>query len=151
VEVENHGLLFAARQFSVISWAGQVDSREQLYFADLFQPLLKLTVCADRFYAAQGYFGNLTIKTSSHHVLRQAMRFIPAPDIFGDDPEDFRCYTDMVPAERLVTVEQIRSQKVQVLTDILAELTWAFWQSYSAYPLDRLRQDVQRHIQQLGA
>ena len=48
VEVGNHGLLFATRHLAVIRWA-QNDQREQLFFRDFFQPLLRLTVFGGTF------------------------------------------------------------------------------------------------------
>jgi len=146
VEVGNHGLLFATRHLAVIRWA-QNDQREQLFFRDFFQPLLRLTVLAERFYSAHGYRGNLTINVSLHHVQGRAMRFVAYDPYTGDDPEEFRCYADEVSAERLVTVDEIRTQSVDVLTGILAEVTWAFWQSNAEHPAARLRRSVEQMMQ----
>jgi hypothetical protein len=150
VEISKYGLLFAARQFRVVQY-GAADPRPQLYFADLFQTLLKLTVFAERFYIVYGYRGNLLMNISLHHVQGQAMRFLAAGPLGDDDAEDFRCYTDLVSAERLVTVDQIRAQRVDVLTEILSDLTWAFWQSNAELPVARLRQNVEQMARQMGA
>jgi len=150
VEVSKYGLLFAAKQFAVIPWAGNADAREQLYFANLFQTLLRLTICAERFYVANGHLGSVLMNISLHHVQGRAMRFVAA-DVFGDNPEDFRCCTDLVSAERLITVDQIRAQRLDMLTEILSDLTWAFWQSNEDPPVERLRENVERMIERMGA
>jgi hypothetical protein len=150
LEVGKYGLLFAARQFKVIPWHPPVDQRPQLSFADLFHALLKLSVLAERFYVAHGYQGNLLMNASLHQIQGQAMRFLGAGHI-GDDPEDFRCYTNLVSTERLVTVDEMKAQRPDILTETLSDLTWAFWQGNADLPADRLRQEVERMIQQLRA
>jgi hypothetical protein len=87
-----------------------------------------------------------------HNVQRQAMGFVRPAGFYAEyDANDYRCFTDLVSAERLVTVEQISSHKLDVLTDILAEVTWNFWQSYSSHPVDQLRQVTHELIRQTGA
>jgi len=75
------------------------------------------------------------------------MRFVAYDPYTGDDPEEFRCYADEVSAERLVTVDEIRTQSVDVLTGILAEVTWAFWRSNAEHPAARLRRSVEQMMQ----
>jgi hypothetical protein len=151
MELGNYGLLFLARPFSVARWAGADNPSEQLAFGDLFHWLIKLTVWAGSFYGAHGYSGSLGMSISLHHVQGWAMRFFDPVGLVPDDPEDFTCYTDVVSADRLVTVEQIRAQRVDVLTGILAELTWAFWQSNNDHPTGLLRRHVEGLIHQLRA
>lgn len=145
LELSKYGLLFAARQFNTVQWNGAADPRPQLWFADLFQTLLKATVSAEQFYIAHGYRGNLLINASLKNVQGQAMRFVAA-DIFGDDADDFRCHADLVSAESIVTVDRISTQRVDVLTEILSDLTWAFWQRNAELPVARLRQSVEQQI-----
>lgn len=145
-EIGNYGLLFAAREFQVIPWAGGADQPRQIWFADLIQTLVKLIVFAERFYANYAYLGGLLLNTWLHNVQGFPMRFLDAPP-FGDDPDDFRCHTEVVSTERLTAVEQIRTQRPNVLTEILTELTWSFWQSNAQFPVARLRQMVDRTIQ----
>jgi len=142
VELNKYGLLYAARHFARFRRAA--DLPEELDFAGLFDILLRLTTAADRFYAARGYRGNLAIRTSLHGVQSQIMRFL-TPGPFEDlDLEDFRCFIDTVTAERLLGADQLRSQRVDVLTDILSEITWAFWQSNRDHPAALLRASVER-------
>jgi hypothetical protein len=77
------------------------------------------------------------------------MRFIPVSPIEPGEPEDFRSYSEVVSAEGHVTVERLQTRRLDVLTDVLAELTWAFWQANSPYPTEQLRQYVQALVTQL--
>jgi hypothetical protein len=142
VELSKYGLLYAVTHFGRRRLAENLP--EELLFAGLFQVLLKLTTTAERFYAARGYRGNLLIRTSVHGVQGQIMRFVAADPHWDVDPEDYRCFTDSVAAERLLGVDQLRLQRVDVLTDILSEITWAFWQSNRDHPTAQLRASVER-------
>jgi hypothetical protein len=142
MELGSYGLLFLAGQFPVRQWAHGIDI-QHLVFGDLFHALVRLTVCAERFYTAFGYSGSLVVNVSLHHIQGWAMRFVDPIGPFSDDPEDFRCHTYFVVAERLITVEQIRAQRVDELTKILTELTWAFWQSNDEHPTARLRREIE--------
>ena len=147
VEIGRHGLLFAATQLRVVRWNGDADGRPQLSCEDVVKPLLRLFASAHRFYGQYGYQGGLLVSTSLQNVNLWAMRFVaPGRVEFNDDPEDFRCHTDLVSAERLVTVDQIRTQAVDVLTGILSDLTWPFWQSAKELPVARIRQDIEPHV-----
>jgi hypothetical protein len=145
VELSKYGLLYCARQFSRVQLVA--GSPEELHFLGLFQILLRLTGTAERFYAARGYRGNLLIRASVHGVQGQVMRFVTPTGPFFLEPEtadDFRCFTDNVTAERLIGVDQFRLRRVEVLTEILSEITWAFWQSNRDFPTARLRASVER-------
>lgn len=150
IELDKYGLLFTKRQFGIVSWAGQADQTEQLSFADLFQPLLYTMFWAHRFFDMYGYNGTIAISVLLRQVHGRAMRFVPGGEIFLDSPDDYRCQTDLVGAERIVQAEQLAAQRADILTELLAELTWAFWQSNAEFPLARLRQSVQQGLQQLG-
>jgi len=143
VELNKYGLFYAARQFTPLT--PERGAPEELYFADLFHILLRLTTSADRFYVARGYRGNLLIRASVHRVRGEVMRFVPTNAYYDDlGPEDFRCFATDVTSERLLVVDELRSQRVDVLTDILSEITWAFWQSNLDYPTAQLRTEVER-------
>jgi hypothetical protein len=77
------------------------------------------------------------------------MRFIATDNEFDDDAEEFRCFTDSVSTERRLTVDEIKAERLGVLTETLTDLTWAFWQSNQDHPTERLRQNVQRMMQQI--
>jgi len=144
-------MLLLSRPFGTTTWHGNQDLRQQLRFADLFQALLRFTVLAQHFYTDYGFAGAFTIQVSLQRVRGQSMRFVgPPQDMPFDDPEDFRCHSTEVFAERLVTLDQIRDRKAEVLTEILTELTWAFWQHLRDLPVDVLRVNVQQLINQIG-
>jgi hypothetical protein len=145
VELSKYGLLYSARQFGRVRLVA--DGPEELHFVWLFQTLLRLTGTAERFYAARGYRGNLLIRASVHVVQGQVMRFVTPVGPYFLEPEvadDYRCFTDSVTAERLIGVDQFRLRRVDVLTDILSDITWAFWQSNRDFPTARLRASVER-------
>jgi len=148
LELGKYGLFFTARQFRIIGWNPPADPSPQLYFANLFQTLLRLTVSAEQFFSAQAYRGNLIMNVSVHCVRGHAMRFI-AVDHWGDNANDYRCYADTVSAERIVMADQMRLERLEVLTGILCDLTWGFWQSNAAFPAGRVRENVEQMIQQL--
>lgn len=149
-EVNTYGLLFASRQFRFEPWYGQ-DAREQLAFMDLFQPLLRMTLLGGRFYSANAYDGGLIIDVSLKNVEGQAMRFVRAENMLDvQAPDDFRCYANAVSAQRLVSLEYLNNHRSDFLTDILSQLTWAFWQSLQDPPAARLRHFVQTLIHELG-
>jgi hypothetical protein len=148
VELGKYGLFFVARQFGIIDWSG-TDKRKQLYFAGLFQTLLRLIVLGERFYCAHSYHGGVLLNISLHHVQGETMRFIATDNEFDDDAEEFRCFTDSVSTERRLTVDEIKAERLGVLTETLTDLTWAFWQSNQDHPTERLRQNVQRMMQQI--
>jgi len=134
-------MLGTSRHFSLFR---EGDGPEQLHFSGLLQILLRLTAAADRFYNTCGYRGNVLVRASVHGVLVRYMRFIPAdPYGFGPGLDDFRCFTDAVTAERLLSVDELRLRRVDVLTEILSEIAWAFWQSNQNFPAAQLRAQVQ--------
>lgn len=151
LEVNKYGMLLVSRLFATTTWHGNQDLRQQLRFSDLFQILLRFTVFAQHFYTDYRFPGAFTIQVSLQRVRGQSMRFIAPPlDMPVDDPEDFRCHSMEVFAERLVTLDQIRDQKIEVLIGILTELTWAFWQHPRDLPADIFRVSVRQTIDEIG-
>ncbi len=142
VELSKYGLLYTARHFARVRQAEGLP--EELHFSGLLQILLRLTTTAERFYAARGYRGNVLIRASVHAVQAQIMRFVNRGPFADEDLEDFRCFTNTVTAERLLGVDQLRSRRVDVITDVLSEITWAFWQSNQDHPTAQLRASVER-------
>jgi hypothetical protein len=149
-ELNNYGLLFASRQFRFEAWYGQ-DARQQLAFMDLFQPLLRMTLLADRFYPAHGYDGSLLAHASLDNIAGLAMRFVRAENMLDMQTlEDFTCHANVVSAQRLISFEYLHTQRLDFLTDILLQLTWPFWQSMQDPPAARLRNFVQTLIHESG-
>lgn len=63
---------------------------------------------------------------------------------------DFRCIAEIVSTERLVEVGRIARNKLDVLTDILGELAWSFWQSLGEFPRARLNAYAAETLQGMG-
>jgi len=141
VELNKYGLLYAARHFARVR---EGEGPEELHFSGLLQVLLRLATTAERFYTARGYGGNVLVRARVHGVQSQIMRFVPTNPYVGVDLENFRCFTDVIVTERLLGIDQIRTRSVDVVTDILSEITWAFWQSNTDHPTAQLRALVER-------
>jgi hypothetical protein len=142
VELNRYGLLYVARDIALVRQAEGLE--EELHFLGLLQVLQRLVITSERFYAARGYRGNLLVRASVHGVHGRIMRFIGPGPIGEESLEDFRCITDTVNAERMVGVHQLRERRVDLITDILSEITWAFWQSNQEHPTAQLRALVER-------
>jgi hypothetical protein len=79
------------------------------------------------------------------------MRFLRGNPIFNDEnPNDFRCQTDTVSAQRLTEADLIGTLRLDVLIDILSELTWAFWQTHAEHPAADLKQYLERVVREMG-
>jgi hypothetical protein len=152
LELNKFGLLLLRSLFSEIPFyeSSHKQQPQQLHFRDLFHSLFKLTVCAERFYRARGFRGSLLIRTSLHDVMGRPMRFLPAHHLSDYTPEDFRCQTDIVSVERLTDADLIGAQSLDVLIDILSELTWPFWQLHREYPSDELQAYLERTVKEMG-
>lgn len=138
-EINRFGLLFARTRFRQVLWEGQRDTPILLY-GDLFHSLCKFLCCAEGFYGATGFRGTALVRVSLHNVAGERMTFYRIRGPLSEDvsPNDFTCIADSVSAERLVEVSHIVTNKLDVLTDLLSELAWSFWQSLREFPRDRL-------------
>ena len=142
-EVSKYGLIVSR---SGIGGAGS----DKLPFADLFQPLRKILVCASRFFARVQYRGNLDIKIVLGNVDRKLMQLVDPSTPFPPELEDFRCYDMVVTARQTVASENLETGLAGVLKDILNQLCWSFWQSHHAFPSERFSQSVERYLQGVG-
>jgi hypothetical protein len=138
-EINRFGLLFARTRFRKVPWDGQQDQPVLLY-GDLFHSLCKFLYCAESFYGAKGFRGTVLIRVSLNNVAGERMTFYRLGGMFLDDlsPNDFRCIAEVVSTERVVELDRIVANKLDVLTDILGELAWSFWQSLGEFPRHRL-------------
>jgi hypothetical protein len=80
------------------------------------------------------------------------MTFYRLGGLFFDDmsPDNFRCIAEVVSTERLVEVDRVVTNKLDVLTDILGELAWSFWQSLAEFPRDRLNTYAAEILRTMG-
>jgi hypothetical protein len=150
-EINRFGLLFARTRFREIAWEGQRDL-PVLSYGDLFHSLCKFLYCAEGFYGATGFRGTVLIRVSLHNVAEQRMTFYRIRGMIYEDlsPNDFRCIAEVVSTERLVEVDRIVMNKLDVLTDILGELAWSFWQSLTDFPRDRLNAYAAETLRGMG-
>ena len=151
-EMNRFGLLFARTRFRRVPWGDQQGAPSVLLYGDLFHSLCKFLFCADNFYHAKGFRGAAWLHVSLHNVAGHAMTFYRLDAITSYDlsPNDFRCIAEGVSTERLVDVDRIVSNKVDVLTDILGELAWSFWQSVAEYPRNRLNTYAAETLRAMG-
>lgn len=138
-EINRYGLLFVRTQFREMPWQGD-DSQPVLIYGDLFHMLCKVLCCAHAFYSMTGFKGSVLSRVSLHNVDEKRMTFYRLGAVIAETAaaDDFRCIADVVSAERLVDTELIATNKLDVLTDILREICWSFWQSLEPFPRDRL-------------
>jgi hypothetical protein len=148
-ELNRYGLLFTAKQFLLRPWnpANAADPVQQLHFGDLVHSLISLFHCAQQFYGAKGYRGDVTIGVSIQHVHGQVMRFRDPNFTDDDTPDEFRCYTNDVSVERVAAAQLDRNQQINLTNEILAELSWPFWQGNGDYPRAHLEQNLLRQFQ----
>lgn len=150
-EINRFGLLFARTRFRKVPWEGQREVLVLLY-GDLFHSLCKSLYCAASFYGATGFRGTVLVRVSLHNVAGELMTFYRIGGLFYDDvsPNDFRCIAEVVSVERLVEVDRIVRNKLDVLTDILGEFAWSFWQSLAEFPRDRLNAYAAETLRGMG-
>jgi hypothetical protein len=142
-ELNRYGLLFAARDFYIRRWGGDFPQATQLHFGDLLHTLMNLFTCASRFYAQQGYLGNLIFSALLSGVQGHSMEFRVRNIMNDNGPDDFKCYSNTVSVERQIGSNRDRNHQIDAITDIIAELTWAFWQGNGDYPRAALEQGLQ--------
>jgi hypothetical protein len=151
-EINRFGLLFARTRFHKVPWDGQQGGQPVLLYRDLFHPLCKLLYCAESLYRARGFRGTVLVRVSLHNVAEERMTFYRRDGFFFDElsPDDFRCIAEAVSVERLVEVDRVVTNKLDVLTDILGEIAWSFWQSLAEFPRDRLKAYAAETLQGMG-
>jgi Schlafen, AlbA_2 len=151
-EINRFGLLFARTQFHKVPWGGQQDGEPVLYYANLFHSLCKFLNCAESFYRTGGFRGTALIRVSLHNVAGERMTFFRLEGLFlgALSPNDFRCLAEIVSTERAVDIDRIATNKLGVLTDILGELAWSFWQSLSEFPRDQLNAYAAETLRGMG-
>jgi hypothetical protein len=150
-EINRFGLLFSRTRFRKVPWEGQREVLVLLY-GDLFHSLCKFLYCAESFYGATGFRGTVLVRVSLHNVAGERMTFYRIRSVILEDasPDDFRCIAEVVSTERLVEVDRIVRNKLDVPADILGELAWSFWQSLAEFPRDRLNAYAAETLRGIG-
>jgi hypothetical protein len=151
-EINRFGLLFSRTRFRKVPWGDQRDGVPVLLYGNLFHGLCKFLYCAAGLYATTGFHGTVLVRVSLHNVREERMTFYRIGVPFFDDlsPDNFRCIAEIVSTERVVEVDRIGTNKLDVLTDILGELAWSFWQSLSEFPRDRLKAYAAETLRGMG-
>ncbi len=151
-EINRFGLLFARTLFHKVPWGGQSGGHPILLYGDLFHSLCKFLYCAESFYRLTGFRGDVLVQVSLHNVAGERMTFYRIESLFLGDlsPDDFRCISEAVSVERVVEVDRIVTNKLDVLTDFLGEFAWSFWQSLSEFPRERLNAYAAETLQGMG-
>jgi hypothetical protein len=100
-----------------------------------------------RFYL-QKFRGDILVTVSLLSVQNRVMRFRdPGPILADDDlPAEFTCHGDVVVATRVVSTEELATRQSAFVTDVLIELTWAFWQGWGDHPTAALRTYIEQNI-----
>jgi hypothetical protein len=145
MELNKYGLLYVSRPFGTRPWAYETDAVRHLAFGDLLHTLMQTTTCATRFYADK-FRGDMLLEVSLMSVRNQIMRFRDAKPPFFDagNADDYRCHSDTVFVSRIVGAEELNQRQSGIVTDILNELTWAFWQGNDDHPVEALRAFVEQ-------
>jgi|HubBroStandDraft_6_1064221.scaffolds.fasta_scaffold00205_56 hypothetical protein len=139
VELNKYGLLYVSRPFGTRPWVNAEDATRQLAFGDLLHTLMQTTTCAMRFYAKK-FRGDMLVDVSLMSVANRIMRFRDTKPPFFDvgSPDDYRCQSDTVFVSRIVSTDELNQRHSDIVTDILGELTWAFWQGNGDHPVAAL-------------
>jgi len=146
-EHSKFGLLFASRPFGRLPWTRPEDPLRQLAFGDLLHILLKITMYALRFFR-DTYRGDVNITVSLASVQNQIMRF-RNPDIHfldNDHADDFTCHADTVTAIRTFSTELLEENRAELVTSLLTEITWAFWQGFYEHPAAAIENLVRQNL-----
>lgn len=144
-ELSRYGLLVTMMQFGMRQW-DEGNPVRQLHFGGLVHAIINLCICAKRFYSAEHYRGNLTLKASLHHVQGQVMEFLIRQFMNDNGPDQFRCYANEVSVERHVGPFEDRAQQGKLIADVLSEITWPFWQGNGEYPRAQLEHALQQQL-----
>jgi hypothetical protein len=142
-ELNTFGMVFG-RQIMRPGEAGQ------LLVRDPFHLMLKVLVCADRFFRLVHFRGAVEIKLALQNMRNQRMVFIPvAPEIvLGEN--DYRSFEDSVSGQQIVAAENLESQLTQTLQAVISQVCWPFWQSADPFPAAEFHRYLDETVQRMG-
>ena len=106
----------------------------QLLVGDPFHLMLKLVVCADRFFKSVGFTGNVGINLTLRNMDNQRMVFVPvaAGTVLGEN--DYRNYESSLSGQQVVAAENLEAELTQTLQSVISQVCWSFWQSADPFP-----------------
>lgn len=148
-EVSRYGLILGRQEMGTRRGQEAPDQGHYriLDFGDLFHLVLKMLVCAARFYSQFGYRGNVLVGAAVHNAANQMMQFLPADDFVS---QNCRCYDDVAQGQQIVEAENLEERREEILNEVLSQICWSFWQGHGLFPADPLRNYVQRTLQNMG-
>jgi hypothetical protein len=120
-----------------------------LRVADPLHLILKLLVCAERFYRLVSYRGDFEVSLTLRNVRGQRLLFMPNVMLADLDQDDYRCYEDNVSGTQIVAAENLRDCLVETVQTLIAQVCWSFWQSPSVFPEDALREYIQQIVRDM--
>jgi hypothetical protein len=156
--IEDGTASFHRSEYGELSTVGSILGRhlmvpgqeQQFFVRDPFHLLLKLLVCADRFFKLVKYRGDADINLTLRNMRNHRMLFIPVPQgtVFAED--DYRSYENVVSGQQIVAADNLESQRTQILLSLTSQVCWSFWQSADPFPEDQLREYLERIIRDMG-
>lgn len=124
--------------------------QQQFFLRDPFHLLLKLLVCADRFFKQVGFRGDVAINLTLRNMRNKRMLFIPVRLGAVLDEDDYRSYENVVSGQQIVPAETLETQQNQTLFSLISQVCWSFWQSADAFPNAQLQEYLGEIVRGMG-
>jgi hypothetical protein len=122
----------------------------QLLVRDPFHLMLKVLVCADRFFKGVRFKGNVDVSLALRNMRNQRMLFIPVAAGIVLDDNDYRSFEDVLSGQQIVAAENLEGQLTQTLQSVISQVCWSFWQSADAFPADDFQRYLEDTIRHMG-
>ena len=145
-QLNTFGLALARKQMQPT----RMEQGNFLLVADPLHLLLKLLVCAERFYKLIAYRGDVEIRMVLHNVRGERMLFLPDLILAFLNQDDYRCYENTVTGTQVVAAENLRNSLAQTAQILISQVCWPFWQSASVFPEEAVQQYIQQIVRDMG-
>ena len=135
LDVGQHGNVFWKAILEPRLLYANVPNSIFLPFSDVFQLVLKCTVCACRLYRTVNYRGPIQIDMQIDNCAGSSMPFLQERNqIFELD--SFRCVEPKVSAQLQSNSENLDAEDdvIEVLQELLGQFCWSFWQLEEPFP-----------------
>jgi len=144
-QVSVDGILLLRREMRVDHDENQ---RPVIHIREFVLPFIRLLHCAQTFYRAAQYRGELTVDLSAAGIYQQSIQFLANQVFFERD--DFLCFEDTVFTRETIQAEQLDAGLADIVQTVIRQLCWSFWQSAEAFPVDALRVQLADVLQRMG-
>jgi hypothetical protein len=145
--VEDGTAAFRDGEYGLVNRFGLVFARKRVislhkidWWLELVYPLLKVLVCAEKFYDAFGYRGDVLVDVSVNRIRDEVMPFVPN---YAD--EMFQCFEHTARGHHVIASENLRLERENTIQEVLAQLFWSFWQAEDPFP----RSDVNHSVHEV--